>query len=482
MKTEFKNGKPTIKDIKNMCGGTLICSGLSENSIVSSICTDSREASSQTVFVAICGERVDGHDYIAKTIKGGCPFSIASKIPDMSSVENEPYAIVLVEDTLKAIGQLAHEYKKRVDPITVGVTGSVGKTTTKEFVSSVLCEKYKTFKTEGNHNSTIGLPMSIMEMTSDVGAAVLEMGMSDFGEISQMTNIARPNIAIVTNIGTSHMEHLGSRENICRAKMEIAEGLCDDGILLLNGDEPLLVGADKGGHKTIYVSLESRDADARALNIREEFMKTTFDMLYEGKIYSNIELPVMGKHNIYAALFAFVAGKICGMDDEDIRRGLMSYRSVGMRQNIYDLCGITLIEDCYNASPESMRSAIDVLSELSKQKGNSRKVALLGDMLELGERSEELHRGVGEYLAVHGCDLLFTYGEKAENIASSAIKHGMKTENVHINREAGAPENVGNKMLALLCHGDILLVKASRSMAAEKIIEFLKDNKDKLPK
>jgi len=297
-----------------------------------------------------------------------------------------------------------------------------------------------------------------------------------------MTKATRPDIAVITTVGTSHMEQLGSRENICRAKMEIAEGLDKDGLLILNGDEPLLVSADKGGRRVLYVGIENRDADLRALNIRSELTGTTFDLLMGGRIYTDIEISVMGQHNVYAALFAFSVGKRCGMDIEEIRRGLLNYKSVGMRQNIYELGGITLIEDCYNASPESMRAAIDLLGALAEQKNGARSVALLGDMLELGENSPTLHRSVGSYLASSGCGVLFTYGERAEDIALAAIKGGMSPENVYVNPRAGTPEVTGEMMLHALRAGDVLLVKASRSVAAEKVIEYLKENIDKLAK
>lgn len=470
---------PTIKEISDMCSGNLICSGIEESRVVEGICTDSREADEKTLFTAICGENVDGHSYIESTVKRGCPFILASKMPDMSEIR-DPYAIILVNDTVSALGDIAREYKKRFKCVTVGVTGSVGKTTTKEFISAVLSERFKTFRTEGNHNSVIGMPLSMIEMEQNTDAAVLEMGMSGFGEISSMTRTACPDIAVITTVGTSHMEQLGSRENICRAKMEIAEGLSGDGLLILNGDEPLLVSADKGGRRVLYVGIENRNADLRALNIRSELGKTTFDLLMGGRIYTDIEIPVMGQHNVYAALFAFSVGKRCGMDIEEIRRGLLKYKNVGMRQNIYELGGITLIEDCYNASPESMRSAIDVLHTLTEQKGGARSAALLGDMLELGENSPALHRGVGSYLAKSGCGLLFTYGERAENIALAAIEGGMSPENVYVNLNAREPSLTGDMMLHALRKGDVLLVKASRSMAAEKVIEYLKENIDKL--
>ena len=224
-----------------------------------------------------------------------------------------------------------------------------------------------------------------------------------------------------------------------------------------------------------------RNADVRVLHIRMSIGKTVFDILSGGRIYTDIDIPVMGCHNVYAALFAFSVGRIFGMDIESIRRGLLGYKSAKMRQNIYELCGITVIEDCYNASPESMRSAIDIMHELSLQRGGARTVALLGDMLELGENSPQLHREVGEYLAKSGANVLLTYGERAKEIAIAAEKRGMKAENIFVNPKEKTPEISGEMLIHVLNKGDIVLFKASRSIAAEEIIEYLKKNKDKLP-
>ncbi len=473
MKTKFTR-ELTIKEISEICGGELVLSGIDGSSPVTGICTDSRETDDMTLFAAIKGERVDGHDFIPVNAEKGFPFALAERLPPMSRLLR--YAAVIVPDVLLAIEKLARFFRERLRCFTVGVTGSVGKTTTKEFIASVLSEGRKTFKTEGNYNSVIGMPISVMGIPEDTEAAVLEMGMSGFGEIASMSRAAAPDIGVITTVGTSHMEMLGSRENICLAKMEIAEGLKESGALILCGDEPLLLEADKRGFRTVYIAIENREAEIRALNIRMGINKTVFDILCYGKVYTDIELPVMGAHNVYAALFAFAVARELHMEIEDIRRGLLKYKSVGMRQNIYELAGITVIEDCYNASPESMRSAIDVMRELSSQKGGARTAALLGDMLELGENSPALHRGVGEYLACGGCDLLFTYGERAKDIAMAATESGMKPENVYVNPLAGTPEVSGGMLLHALKKGDILLVKASRSMAAEKILEYLKSN------
>lgn len=475
MRTQLAKGILSCADTAVSCGGRLVSKATGRG--FSNVCTDSREVDGQSLFVAIVGERVDGHDYIPAVVEKGCRAVLCQRIPDNCSDLDCDF--IVVEDTVKAIGDIASYYRRGSDMKTVAVTGSVGKTTTKEFVSSVLSRRFKNYKTEGNHNSVIGLPMSLFEITNECESAVLEMGMSGFGEIGSMSRAAKPCVALVTNIGTSHMEMLGSRENICRAKMEILEGLQKGGAVVINGDEPLLCEYDCGDIKPVLVGINNRNADLRALNVRCEVEKTTFDMIADGKVVPNIELPVMGNHYVYAALFAFAAGRIFGMDDEDIRQGLLDFKNVGMRQNIYELEGLTFIEDCYNASPESMRSGIDVLSQLAKQT-NGRTVAVLGDMLELGEKSPELHRSIGTYLAATGTSLLFTFGERASEIASSAVKGGVSQENVYVNRDKDRPDMTGEMLLHRLRAGDVVLFKGSRSMALERIIAYLKENASRI--
>lgn len=477
MRTQLARGFLSCADAVTACTGRLV-SGV-PGRFFTNVCTDSREVDSKSLFVAIAGERVDGHKFIGSVVEKGCRAVLCERVPD--DCKELDCDFIVVSDSVKAIGDIAEFYRRRTEMKTVAVTGSVGKTTTKEFVSAVLSRKFKNYRTEGNHNSVIGLPMSLFEIPEDCETSVLEMGMSGFGEIGHMSRTAKPCIALVTNIGTSHMEMLGSRENICRAKMEILEGLQDGGVVVLNGDEPLLTEYDCGTVKTVLVGINNRNADLRALNIRCEANKTTFDMIADGCVIPNIELPVMGNHYVYAALFAFAAGRLLGMSDEEIRAGLLDFKNVGMRQNIYELEGVTVIEDCYNASPESMRSGIDVLSQLAQQKGG-RMVAVLGDMLELGEKSPELHRSVGAYFASKGGRLLFTFGERASEIAAAAVKGGVAQESVYVNRDKDCPEITGEMLIHGLKTGDVVLFKASRSMALERIIAYLRENSSRLNK
>ena len=474
MSITFDFGKLTVSDIAKMTSGELICINCDRDEAVVSYCTDSREAVKGSLFVAIAGERVDGHDYINAAVKNGASCILCERVPEGVEKESKSFAFVVVKNTVLAVGALAHEYKKMTEHKTVAITGSVGKTTTKEFVYAVLSEKYKTHRSGGNHNNELGLPMSVFEMKKDDEVAILEMGMCNFGEIEYLSKIAEPDVALVTTIGSSHLENLGSRENICSAKLEIVKGLKKGGTLILNGDEPLL-SVMKGSHYSpVFVALENPEAEFRAVNIRYFDMKTVFDVIYDNRVVTNVEIMAMGAHSVYAALFGYAVGVTLGMDDGAIRRGLQKFKNAAMRQNIYDLGEITVIEDCYNASPESMAAALGVLHDLSALHPASRAVALLGDMRELGENTVALHKKTGACAHSKGVDALFTFGELAENIARGAIESGMGAENVFVNTDQSNPEYTAKALLEYLKPGDILLVKASRAVAAERVIEYIK--------
>ncbi len=469
----------TMAELAKICGGMLCLGGGEENHGIPfrSICTDSREAERESLFVALGGARVDGHDYIGAALSLGSECVLCERIPD--ALSNKKYAALVVGDTLKAIGELAKAYDRRINNKKVAITGSVGKTTTKEFVAAVLSENLKLHKTEGNYNSTLGMPLSLMSMKNDTQVSVLEMGMSNRGEIEYLSKIAEPDIAIITNIGSSHMEYLGSRENICRAKLEIVKGLKSDGVLLLNGDEPLLRNREElDGVNCIYVGF-SEDCTYRAVNVRYSMGDTVFDICCGNKTVRSVHIPTMGRHNIYAATFAYAVGVSMGLSNDVILRGLKNFKSVGMRQNIYDIGGITVIEDCYNASPESMRAAIAVLKEVAALKGG-RMAALLGDMYELGESSDSFHESVGMEFARIGGGPLFTFGALADMIAGGAVLGGMSCEDIYRNRDVKQPELSGNMLLHALRGGDTLLVKASRGAAAERVIAYIKENQDRL--
>lgn len=445
----------------------------------SSISTDSRDCAEKTVFCAIKGQNADGNNFIPMALEAGADCFICQFVPEEAKNSGKPFCAVIVEDTVKALGSLASYYRGFSKAKFVAITGSVGKTTTKEFIYSVASASFKTHKTQGNYNNELGLPLTIFGIEPDDKVVVLEMGMSALGEIEYMTKIARPDIAVVTNIGTSHLATLGTRENICRAKLEIRLGLPEDGILLLNADEPLLFKqCESLGKKTKLMSIYNRCGDFRAVNIRQKLDGIVYDLIYSSKAVTNVEIPALGKHNVYNSLAAYSVGVLLGMTDEAIRRGLKTFVGADMRQKIYDIGGITVIDDCYNASPESMRAAIDVLVSMAAKK-NARPAALLGDMLELGEYSRLMHDQLGQYAAQMQVQKLFCYGMMADIVAEAAIKKGIRAENVFVCLDTRDAQGMADMILQAIGPGDILLVKASRAVQAERIIECIKKRRSR---
>ncbi len=448
-----------LNDVVSICSHG---SGLTvENCEIGGFFTDSREAFENGVFLAIKGEHSDGADYIRSALDHGAVCAISSRIP--GGCEG---SVILVEDTVKALGTLAAWHRRRMKDITVAtVTGSVGKTTTKEMIYSVLSEKFDTHKTKGNYNSDIGLPMSLLTLEKQYNAAVYEMGMSRAGEISNLSKIVRPDIAVITNIGTMHIEYLGSREAIRDAKCEITEGMGKNGILVLNGDEPLLAGREGA----VYVSLVNRDSDIRALNICEGDNGTSFDLLIHGESVQSIVIPTFGKHNVLNAAMAYTVGKYFGMSDYEIRRGLMNFKGEDMRQRIYTHKDITLIEDCYNAGPESMRASLGVLENYCNRHA-LRPVAVLGEMRELGDHADMLHKQVGE-LAATSAKKLFTVGN---SLIAEGAAHGGMDENNIVELGDMPFDRAAVVIASMIKPGDCLLFKASRAMKLEKLIDEIK--------
>ncbi len=474
----------SVQDLASMAGGRLILPG-GEIPTVTHICTDSREADAHTLFCAIRGERVDGHDYMAKAAALGCTAFLCERAPvDLDA----SFTAVVVEDTVQALSLIARARREGEMNVlsVVAITGSVGKTTAKEMTASVLAQGKCLFKKDGNFNSTIGLPLSFMEIEATTECAVLEMGMSSRGEISAMTTAVRPDVAMILNIGSSHLEYLGTRENIARAKLEIASGLPCGGTLLINGDEPLLacLGQDfaedkpyiPDGIRVLRVSLAGREnADYKANNITSCDGGMVFDLTTPDGVWRELYIPAVGEHLVWAASFAAVAGQLTGLTEGQVRTGLAAYRPANMRQNIRPLGGVTVIEDCYNAAPESMKAALSVLSLTAASTPNARRVAVLGDMKELGADTVSLHRSVGGFAAEKGVDLLVTVGELGAEIACGALEAGMSPDAVRVTGGADTYAETADYLKSILREGDHILFKASRSMALEGIAEAVLD-------
>ncbi len=453
--------KIAVKDIAAMIGASLIGNGETQ---VEKITTDSREVDEKSLFVAIKGERLDGHDYIPACARSGMVCALAERT--VAGAEDATYLIV--PDSVRALGELAKAYKAKFNPLTIAVTGSIGKTTTKEFIWSVLTEKYKTLKSDGNHNNHIGVPMSVLGISEDDKAAVLELGMSHFGEIDYLTKIVQPNIAVITNIGSSHIENLGSREGIRDAKMEITAGLQPGGVLILNGDEPLLAGQKNA----IYVGMKNPECNVFADNIEYGKNGSAFDLVINGERIESIVIPAPGAHNVFNAAVAYTVGILAGMGEFEIRRGLRNYRPVGLRQHFFDWEGRTILEDCYNAAPESVTAALNVLCTVAKEQ-KLRPIAVLGDMRELGWYSDEGHRLVGRTAAELGVSMLFTFGENALKIAEAARLAGMDADSVITVPDLNDPETLAEAIRSRTGKGDAILFKASRAIAMERVVKLL---------
>jgi UDP-N-acetylmuramoyl-tripeptide--D-alanyl-D-alanine ligase len=449
----------TLGEAADFCGGKLF--GADKNSRFFSYSTDSRKISGGELFFALSGEKFDAHAFVPDVISAGALCAVVSK----PQAENIPH--ILVADTRAALGAFAKNYYARFCSLTVGVTGSVGKTTTKEFIAAVLAKKYETAKTQGNFNNEIGLPMTLLAFEAPKNALVAEMGMSARGEISRLTRIARPDIAVITNIGSSHLENLGTRENIALAKLEITEGLTEGGLLIANGDEPLLAHAKSVFENTVFVSLIDKNCDYFAYNIKEEAGFTSFT--YNSPKYTgeNAKIPAAGRHNVYNALCAVAVGEAAGLTREQISAGLLAFTGAAMRAEAKKRGDVTVVEDCYNASPESMRASLDVLAGGAYGKG--RKIAFLGEMRELGADSAKMHFGVGKYAAEKGIDVLFTFGENALEIARGAESAGMAAENIFRITDVENADAAAEKLKETIKKDDVILFKASRALRLERV-------------
>ena len=432
--------------------GTIVDS----QNIINRVSIDSRDVDENTIFFAIKGERFDAHDFIKDVADKGVGAIVSHKKVECSA------PIIYVDDTKKALLEFASYYRHSIDNLlVVGLTGSVGKTTTKEMVACVLAQKGETIKTEGNLNNEIGVPKTLFRLESSTKNAVVEMGMDGAGQISVLTKCAKPDCGIITNVGVSHIENLGSREGILNAKLELLEGLPKGAPLFLNGDNDMLSTVKTDDYKVIFFGIENKNCDVLAEEITEIGLATEF-VAVKGDIRQKITIPTVGIHNVYDALTAFAVGLEYGVSPEKIAEGLLNYTPSGMRQRIKEAGGITVIEDCYNASPDSQKAGLNSLSKIAKD----RKIAVLGDMLELGSYSETAHRNVGEYAAESNVDMLFTYGKESQFMADSAKKAGLNKVFAFTDKD-----ELTKSLLTELRTGDTVLFKASRGMKLEEIIE-----------
>ena len=426
---------------------------------ITCVVTDDRAIKKGCAFVALKGERFDGHDFIPSAIEKGAALVITEK-------EQLLIPQIIVEDTQRALLDLAYLNRSRFSGMVVGVTGSDGKTTTKEMVSRVLGSKMKVLKTDENLNNEVGVSKTLFGLDSSYGAAVVEMGMCNTGDILVLSQAAKPTLGIITNVGVSHMENFESRDGILKTKLEILEYMPKGSTLIVGGDNDKLKDLILPNHKIVKCGIQNKNCEYYAYNIKTDGSKTEFDIRY-GKNVEHVLIPILGNHNVINALFAFAVGIIAKIEPKNIAQALSEYRGIGMRQKVFEVGGATVIADCYNASPESMKAAITSLMTISC---SGRRIAVLGDMLELGAISKPAHRELGEIAFKFGVDLIYCYGDEAREIyegALSCCEQNSAQKICHFKTK----EDLIEKLESEVKSGDVVLFKASRRMRFEDIIE-----------
>jgi len=448
-----------VQDIVKAVDGICLSSQNLEMGSVHSVHTDSRQIAEGGLYIPLRGDTFDGHTFISTVFDKG---AIATLTEEQTTRDDRLYTIY-VKDTKVALLRLANYYRKLFQIPIIGVTGSVGKTSTKEIIASILSAKFNVHKTEGNFNNEIGLPLTLLKIQKEHEVAVIEMGMNHFGEIHTLSLTASPQIAVITNIGTSHIEHLGSREGILKAKLEILDGLDKNGLLIMSGDNDLLSQVGETTFKTIKYGL-SEQYPYYAKNITSNINSTSADIYTPKDVYT-ITIAALGEHMIYNTLAAIVIAEHLGLTKNEILSGIASYTPTKMRMHIkiYDN-GITIMDDTYNASPDSMCAAIKVLQDYPAK---ARRVAVLGDMLEMGEYASTLHQEVGKFASQGQIDVLCAVGPLAKQIYEGARQNGSSQKNLYY----ATQEEFLKNMKKILHSGDTVLFKASRGMHFEQMVE-----------
>ena len=428
----------TFEEMLKAVNGEVIVQG-TEN-IFNKLCIDTRKIAKNNVFLAIKGENFNGNDFVLKALELGA-------------------SIVIVDEVKFDANEVKDGGKVSFDNV-VGVTGSTGKTSTKDLIAAVLSKKYNVFKTKGNFNNDIGLPLMILELTSDYDVAILEMGMSSLGEIELLADVARPDIGVITNIGLSHIENLKTQENILKAKMEISTFFDEKNVLILNAEDEYLKNINKKGFKVKKIGY-NHEYDVYASNIilREDETKFSAHAFGEEAVFT---LPMAGKHNVLNAMIAIEVAECLGVSFNEMILGLDNLEATSMRLQVIKKQDFIIINDCYNASPDSMKSSLDVLSAYK----NGRRVAVLGDMYELGDKAKNAHFKIGEY-ARDKVDLLIVIGEQINN-----FKDGFKNDNIIM---YNTKEECIKELKSIVKKNDVILIKASRGMKLEYVVKSLEE-------
>ncbi len=429
---------------------------------VNSVSIDSRKVSEGTLFVPIHGQKINSHDFIEEVLKKGAKISLTEEERDFTGCVG---TIIKVDNTILALQRLAKYYRNKFDVTVIGVTGSVGKTTTKEMIACGIGSNMEILKTEGNHNGQIGVPLTLLNLESKHQVAVIEMGISEIGEMERLADIANVDIGVVTNIGLSHIENFKNIETTRDEKLKLVKK--PDGYYCLNGDNPMLMQVSEDlKDRVIYFGLNGKYA-YKAEEISSSGGETTF-VLVTDEFRDTVKIPCMGIHNVYNALAAITVAALLGIHLDDVKKGLMNYKGMAMRQQILKIGDITVIDDSYNASPDSAKGTIGILRNLESDGKN---IVVMADMLELGEKSADLHHRLGRYIALEGVDVLITVGEMASYIAKGADEAGQQIIIEHCENNDEAFE----KLINLLSPGDKVMVKGSRGMHTDVIVKKLKE-------
>ncbi|MDR3178764.1 MAG: UDP-N-acetylmuramoyl-tripeptide--D-alanyl-D-alanine ligase [Oscillospiraceae bacterium] len=458
-----------IGDILKRIDGKLL-SG-TQNTIVECVSIDSRKIKKNCLFVPLVGKKTNAHSFINNVLNNGA----SAVLTQEKAIEYpESKTVIYVNNTLKALQNIALWYRRKFSLHVIGIAGSVGKTTTKDMVASVLSQKFKVMKTKKNFNSQIGLPLTILNLNKNYEIAVLELGISEPNEMIKLAQIALPNSAVITNIGSSHIENFKEKSEIYKEKLHITDVLNKNSSLFLNGDDEILLSAKNDvNNKIIYFGFNSNN-DIKAANLKMFKNKTIFTFKNKN-IEKQIVLNLPGKHNIYAALISIGTAVNFGLSFKEIQLGLNGYSGTPMRQQVYHLENLTLIDDSYNANPDSIKSAINTLEQVA---GGHRKLVVLADVLELGDISDEEHYKLGVDLAQNNIDILLTVGEKAKNILAGLKNSGSKTKKMSFKNKEEAFSVLKN----IISKDDTILVKGSRGMKMDKMVKMILNDVDKKSK
>ncbi len=425
---------------------------------IKAVSTDTRKIEEGTMFIALKGENFNGNNYVLDAFNKGAKIAIVDEVKCELNELKEDVALIKVENTGRALMDLAKFYREKLGLKVVGITGSAGKTSTKDLVAAVLSDKYKVFKTKGNFNNEIGLPLMILELDSTYDVAILEMGMRGLGQIRELAEIASPDLGIITNIGISHIEILKTRENILKAKMEIATFFDKNNTLVVCGNDDFLGALPEAEYKIVKTGV-GENFEIGAKNIALEELSSKFTV-YDGEKEEEFSLDMPGEHNISNLMLGIAIAKELGVSFEEMKRGLNNIEATSMRLELIKKDGFSILNDCYNSSPVAVKSAIDVMKNIE----GKRRIAVLGTMRELGHKSEEAHEEIGKYAKENAIEKVLCFGDFSENIKEGYGEGCTVYEN---------KEELIKDLLNIICEGDIILVKASRSLKFEEITKAL---------